>query len=106
MLSLLFHLGYGQTKENVKSNVRKTNDWGLDGYIELDPLGLDKLYIQARRWNQNSVALNTSNDFQVQLIPKVATKESLLPLLHLLEMLRIVVKKLRTIHCCYLMDSI
>ncbi|WP_281976067.1 restriction endonuclease [Halobacillus litoralis] len=74
MLSLLFHLGYGQTKENVKSNIRKTNDWGLDGYIELDPLGLDKLYIQAKRWNQKSVGIEYIQRFSGSIDSKGGNK--------------------------------
>ena len=54
MLEFLFKIGYGVSKESIKQNIKKTHDGGLDGHIELDVLGLDKIYIQAKRWNDKS----------------------------------------------------
>ena len=50
MLDFLFKIGYGASIESIKRNIKKSHDGGLDGYIELDILGLDKVYIQAKRW--------------------------------------------------------
>lgn len=50
ILLLLEKMGYGEFIETSKSN-----DGGIDGIINEDKLGLDKIYIQAKRWNENKV---------------------------------------------------
>lgn len=50
ILILLEKMGYGQFIETSKSN-----DGGIDGIINEDKLGLDKIYIQAKRYNENKV---------------------------------------------------
>lgn len=50
ILLLLDKMGYGEFIETAKSN-----DGGIDGIINEDKLGLDKIYIQAKRWNDNKV---------------------------------------------------
>lgn len=51
MLDFLFWIGYGTSQHSLKKNIKKSSDGGLDGFIELDPLGVDKLYIQAKHWD-------------------------------------------------------
>lgn len=64
MLEFLLTIKYGVSKESIKRNIRKTHDDGLDGYIELDVLGLDKIYIQAKRWDgKNPVSNKHIRDF-------------------------------------------
>ncbi len=53
VLDVLHALGYGMTRRDLEQ-VGKSNDGGIDGIISLDRLGLEKVYIQAKRW-QNVV---------------------------------------------------
>ncbi|UZR97272.1 restriction endonuclease [Chondrinema litorale] len=50
ILQLLKRMGYGDFIETSK-----TGDGGIDGIINEDKLGLDKIYIQAKRYNENKV---------------------------------------------------
>jgi restriction system protein len=50
VLILLKKMGYGEFIETSKSN-----DGGIDGIINEDKLGLDKIYIQAKRFNEGKV---------------------------------------------------
>lgn len=53
VLELLHRMGYGTSREDVQ-RVGGAGDGGIDGVISLDRLGLEKVYVQAKRW-QNSV---------------------------------------------------
>lgn len=55
VLDLLIKMGYGGSKEEAKERTKKTNDEGIDGIINEDKLGLDKIYVQAKRWKNSSV---------------------------------------------------
>lgn len=50
ILILLKKMGYGDFMETSK-----TGDGGIDGIINEDKLGLDKIYIQAKRYGENKV---------------------------------------------------
>ena len=50
ILLLLQRMGYGDFVETAK-----TGDGGIDGIINEDKLGLDKIYIQAKRYDENKV---------------------------------------------------
>src|SRR5690606_11511415 len=49
VLDLLHRLGYG-TSRNDLQRVGGSGDGGIDGVISLDRLGLEKVYVQAKRW--------------------------------------------------------
>ena len=51
VMDLLTKMGYGDEKLNQVT--QKTNDGGFDGIIYQDKLGLDKIYVQAKRWSNN-----------------------------------------------------
>ncbi len=53
VLDLLHKMGYGTNRADLQ-RVGGSGDGGIDGIISLDKLGLEKVYIQAKRW-QNSV---------------------------------------------------
>ncbi|MBX4650220.1 restriction endonuclease [Klebsiella michiganensis] len=53
VLDVLHRLGYGGHRDDLQS-VGGTGDGGIDGVISLDKLGLEKVYVQAKRW-QNTV---------------------------------------------------
>lgn len=53
VLDLLHRMGYGANRDDLQ-RVGGTGDAGIDGVISLDRLGLEKVYVQAKRW-QGSV---------------------------------------------------
>ena len=53
VLDLLHALGYGASEDDIQ-RVGASGDGGIDGIISLDRLGFEKIYVQAKRW-QNSV---------------------------------------------------
>lgn len=50
---LLLTMGYGGSENDILQNRGKSGDEGIDGIIKQDVLGLDKIYIQAKRWSGN-----------------------------------------------------
>lgn len=50
VVELLLQMGYGGTREDAGQVVGKSGDGGIDGIINEDRLGLDVIYIQAKRW--------------------------------------------------------
>jgi len=54
VLDLLLKMGYGGSREDAAQVVGKSGDEGIDGIIKEDRLGLDVIYVQAKRW-KNSV---------------------------------------------------
>ncbi|MDZ4698267.1 MAG: restriction endonuclease [Rhodothermales bacterium] len=49
VLDLLLAMGYGANRDSLQ-RVGGSGDGGIDGIISLDKLGLEKVYIQAKRW--------------------------------------------------------
>jgi restriction system protein len=52
VLDLLHQMGYGARREDIQQ-VGGAGDAGIDGVISLDRLGLEKVYVQAKRWANN-----------------------------------------------------
>lgn len=52
VLDVLHKMGYGTSRTDL-IRVGGTGDGGIDGVISLDRLGLEKVYVQAKRWQQN-----------------------------------------------------
>jgi restriction system protein len=50
VLDLLLALGYGGSRVDAGRTVGRSGDGGIDGIINEDRLGLDVIYIQAKRW--------------------------------------------------------
>mgnify|MGYP000060398110 CR=1 FL=1 len=50
VLQLLVRMGYGGTYEEAAKAVGRSGDEGFDGIINEDRLGLDVVYVQAKRW--------------------------------------------------------
>ena len=46
-------MGYGGSRNEAAQVTQKTGDEGIDGLINEDRLGLDVIYIQAKRWKHN-----------------------------------------------------
>jgi restriction system protein len=53
VLDLLVAMGYGGSRKEAAEVTQKTGDEGIDGVINEDRLGLDVIYIQAKRWKSN-----------------------------------------------------
>ena len=54
VVDLLIEMGYGGTRKDAGQTIGQSRDGGVDGIINEDRLGLDVIYIQAKRWD-NSV---------------------------------------------------
>ena len=50
VVDLLIKMGYGGSLEDAGRAIGKSGDGGIDGIIKEDKLGLDFIYIQAKRW--------------------------------------------------------
>jgi restriction system protein len=55
IVELLVKMGYGGSRADAGKAIGKTGDGGIDGIIKEDKLGLDIVYIQAKRWENNPV---------------------------------------------------
>lgn len=50
VVDLLVAMGYGGSRSEAGQAIGGSGDGGIDGLIRQDPLGLDVVYIQAKRW--------------------------------------------------------
>ena len=55
IVTLLLRMGYGGSREEAGRAVGKSGDGGIDGVIDQDPLGLDRVYLQAKRYKVDSL---------------------------------------------------
>lgn len=64
IVNLLVAMGYGGSLEDAGRTLGKSGDGGVDGVIDQDALGLDRVYIQAKRYQQgNTVGGREIRDF-------------------------------------------
>jgi restriction system protein len=50
VVDLLVRMGYGGTRRDAGQAIGRSGDGGIDGIIKQDRLGLDIIYVQAKRW--------------------------------------------------------
>nr|WP_315256110.1 restriction endonuclease [uncultured Duganella sp.] len=50
VVELLVAMGYGGSRRDAGQRIGQTGDGGIDGIIKEDRLGLDTIFIQAKRW--------------------------------------------------------
>ncbi|WP_027967401.1 restriction endonuclease [Halomonas halocynthiae] len=50
VVDVLVAMGYGGERSDAARSVGQSGDGGIDGIIDEDPLGLDVIYLQAKRW--------------------------------------------------------
>ena len=50
VVELLLSMGYGGSRKEAGEAIGKSGDEGIDGIINEDRLGLDAIYIQAKKW--------------------------------------------------------
>ena len=77
VVHLLVEMGYGASRRDAGQAVGQTGDGGIDGVIKQDRLGLDEVYIQAKRW-QNTVGRPTVHAFVGALEGRGASRGVLL----------------------------
>ncbi|MBO1046261.1 restriction endonuclease [Dolichospermum circinale] len=55
VVDLLVKMGYGGSRRDAGRAIGKSGDGGIDGIIKEDKLGLDIVYVQAKRWDNTVV---------------------------------------------------
>lgn len=73
VLDVLHAVGYGGSRNDATEQLGKSGDEGVDGVIREDRLGLDLIYIQAKRWT-HPVGRPEIQKFFGALMGKRATK--------------------------------
>lgn len=64
IVTLLLAMGYGGTAKEAGRAIGRSGDDGVDGVIDQDTLGLDRVYVQAKRYQrENSVGSAAIRDF-------------------------------------------
>jgi len=62
VIDTLLLLGYGRNFEELAKKLGQPNDQGIDGEIPLDKLGLEKIYLQAKRYSKDHLV--TASDIR------------------------------------------
>ena len=55
IVELLLAMGYGGSSEDAGRAIGKSGDDGVDGVIDQDPLGVDQIFIQAKRYKTDNI---------------------------------------------------
>jgi restriction system protein len=53
VVDVVVAMGYGGTQRDAARATQRSNDGGIDGIIKQDRLGLDTIYIQAKKWDES-----------------------------------------------------
>ena len=75
VVDLIVAMGYGGSRDSVVQRLGKSGDEGIDGVVNEDPLGLDVVYIQAKRYAaDNSIGRERIQQFAGALVGQGASK--------------------------------
>jgi restriction system protein len=75
VIDVLLALGYGGRRRDLARRLGRSGDGGVDGIIHMDELGLDMIYIQAKRLKPGStIAVSAVRDFVGSLDAQHAVK--------------------------------
>jgi len=74
IVDLMIAMGYGGGNEKAGQTTQYSNDGGVDGIINEDPLGLDRIYLQAKRYSEGTVGAPEVQSFSGALDGKQAKK--------------------------------
>jgi restriction system protein len=75
IIELIVSMGYGGSVKDAGKAIGKSGDEGIDGIIKEDVLGLDMIYLQAKRWKKEStVSRPDIQTFVGSLVGKQASK--------------------------------
>lgn len=73
VVELLLSMGYGGSRKDAGQAIGRSGDGGIDGIIKEDKLGLDVIYLQAKRWG-NVVGSAEIRNFVGSLVGQNANK--------------------------------
>lgn len=75
VVDLLVRMGYGSELGGRAEAIGRSGDGGIDGMIDQDPLGLDRVYVQAKRYAEdNAVGAPAILQFSGALAQRGATR--------------------------------
>jgi restriction system protein len=74
VIMLLVKMGYGGSLKDAGQAIGRSGDGGIDGVIKEDKLGLDNIYVQAKRWSEKNVGSPDIDQFAGALSKKKANK--------------------------------
>lgn len=74
VITLLVKMGYGGSLKDAGQAIGRSGDEGIDGVIKEDKLGLDNIYVQAKRWGDKGVGSPDIDQFAGALSKKKASK--------------------------------
>ncbi len=74
VVELLVKMGYGGSRADAGKAIGRSGDGGIDGIIKEDKLGLDVVYVQAKRWESNPVGRPDVMQFAGALQAQKASK--------------------------------
>lgn len=74
IVELLVAMGYGGSHEDAARQLGKSGDGGIDGVIDEDRLGLDRIYVQAKRYASASIGRPEVQGFVGSLVGMSASK--------------------------------
>jgi restriction system protein len=74
IVNLLVSMGYGGSRKNAAEQLGRSGDGGVDGVINEDRLGLDRVYVQAKLYTNTNVGRPDVQAFVGSLVGLGATK--------------------------------
>lgn len=74
VVDLMLAMGYGGSRSDAGQAFKTTGDGGIDGVIKEDVLGISKIYLQAKRWNNTTVGSPEIQKFYGALAGHHATR--------------------------------
>lgn len=74
VVDLLLSMGYGGSRKGAGRAIGRAGDEGIDGVISEDRLGLEQVYVQAKRWGERTVGRPEIQQFVGALHGKRARK--------------------------------
>lgn len=74
VVDVLIKMGYGGSRREAGAALGRSGDEGIDGIIKEDKLGLDIIYIQAKRWDSTTVGRPEIQKFAGALLGQAAKK--------------------------------
>ena len=74
IVDLLVAMGYGGSHDDAARQLGKSGDGGIDGVIDEDRLGLDRIYVQAKRYSTSAIGRPEIQGFVGSLVGVGASK--------------------------------
>ncbi|HEY7749778.1 MAG TPA: restriction endonuclease [Aestuariivirgaceae bacterium] len=75
VIDLLVAMGYGRAHRDLARKLGRTGDGGVDGFVAMDELGIDSVYVQAKRYRPEApVPISAVRDFVGSLDAKRSSR--------------------------------